>query len=184
MKQKNYTLKECRVFNQKQFGITTAVMKETFKNTECIELILPDEAHPWNMLHAVIEQYYKREYKRVQTIDITRTEMDRATIIMNEYKEWNSTYGQTQKEISDLKQENERLKVELNRLEKSTPVQSIALQKLLKITSVTEWGEITGDILDGLIKAMWHTEDISLSEQMICVRHLQKFFAELEKETN
>ena len=78
MEQKNYTLKECRMFNQKQLETTTAFMKGNFKNPECKVLVIPDEAHPWNILHSVIEQFYKREYKRTQIIDVARCEMERS----------------------------------------------------------------------------------------------------------
>ena len=38
MEQKNYTLKECRAFNQKQLEITTAFARGNFANAECKNL--------------------------------------------------------------------------------------------------------------------------------------------------
>ena len=81
MEQKNYTLKECRAFNQKQLESTTAFIKGNFANGECKELTIPDEAHPWNILHAVIDQYYKRESEIAQVIDNSNcTAIDEAAL--------------------------------------------------------------------------------------------------------
>lgn len=184
MEQKNYTLKECRAFNQKQLEITTAFARGNFANAECKELVLPDEVQPWNILHSVIAQFYKREYEMAQAIDMSRCEMNRAKKMIEDAKERNDLYWRMQKEIGDLKQENKRLQEELSQSEENLQEQPKALQELLLEASLTEWVDGMGEVLDSLIMAIDCTGSDGLTGSLRYTRSLQQFFIELEKEAN
>lgn len=184
MEQKNYTLKECRAFSQKQLEITIAFIRGNFADGECKELALPDEAHPWFILHAVIDQYYKREYDMAQSIDMARCEMKRAKDMIEHNKGLDDAYWKMQKEIGKLTKENEQLRVEATNRQKDIVEQPRALKELLQEASPIEWVDSMGGILDGLIMALDYSGWDRLTEQLSEARSLQRFFMELEKEAN
>lgn len=184
MEQKNYTLKECRAFNQKRLESTTAFIRGNFANGECKELVLPDEAHPWIILHAVIDQYYKREYDMAQSIDMARCEMSRAKDMIEHNKGLEDAYWKMQKEIGKLTKENERLMVEATNRQKDIVEQPKALKDLLQEASPIEWVGSMGEILDGLIITLDYSGCDGLISELSKARSLQRFFMELEKETN
>lgn len=185
MEQKTYTLKECRAFNQKSLELTTKFAKGNLKNGECKELTLPDEAHPWNILHSVIDQFYKREYGRAQLIDIARCELKEAKELLGEIKEQNNLYWKMQKEISDLKHENEQLKETLSHTDKSSQKQPKALQELMLQDAANGWAERLDDMQDDLITALEYGADGKrISGGLFTARTLQKFFIELAREIN
>lgn len=197
MEQKNYTLKECRAFSQKRLESTTAFIRGNFANGECKELALPDEAHPWIILHAVIDQYYKREYAMAQSIDLARCEMKRAKDMIEHNKGLDDAYWKMQEEIGKLTKENEQLMGENESLGRNPKSQSVeyeafhekgerleALKDLLQEASPIEWVDSIGEILDGLIMALDYSGCDGLIEQLSKARSLQRFFMELEKETN
>lgn len=184
MEQKNYTLKECRSFSQKRLESTTAFIRGNFHNGECEELVLPDEAHPWNILHAVIDQYYKREYAMAQSIDLARCEMKRAKDMIEHSKGLDEAYWKMQKEIGKLTKENEQLRVEATNRQKDIVEQPRALKELLQEASPIEWVDSMGEILDGLIMGIECTGCDGLISELSKARSLQRFFMELERETN
>lgn len=101
---KNYTIRECRAFNQECHGITTAFIRGNYSSyAEIKELILPNDSHPCNILYSLIDQFYKREYEIAQRIDIDRWEADRLSKVC-----W-----EMQRAIDRLTKENESLKSEI-----------------------------------------------------------------------
>lgn len=186
MEQKNYTLKECRAFNQKRLESTAAFIRGNFANGECKELILPDEAHPWVILHSVIEQFYKREYAMAQSIDMARCEMNRARDMIEHNKGMEDTYWKMQAEIGKLTKENERLKAEDEQpaLPTNEVEQPEALQELLQEASPTEWIGNMGEILDSIITAIDYSGSDGLTDSLRNARSLQRFFMDLGMELN
>ena len=184
MEQKNYTPKECRAFNQKSLELTNKFAKGNFKNAECKELILPDDVHPWNILYSVIDQFYKREYERAQLIDIAHCELMEAKELIADVREHNELYRNMQKEISILKQENEKLTEDISQMEKRVQEQPKALQELIDYCGIDELIDNTGEILDWLIRFYDHSSSKGLANPMFYTRQIQKFFIELEKEQN
>ena len=148
------------------------------------ELVLPDEAHPWIILHSVIDQFYKREYEMAQTIDMARCEMDQAKKMKEHQKGLDDAYWQMQKEIGNLRRDNERLKESLSQIEKSPQKQPEALTGLIDYYSIDELIDGTGEILNSLIMAFDYSGSDGLREPMKYTRALQRFFRELEKEIN
>lgn len=182
MEQKNYTLEECRAFNQKQLEITTAFIKCNFANAACKELVLPDGDHPWIILHSVIYQFYKREYEIAQAIDMARCEMNQAKKIREVAKERDDLYWKMENEIVDLRQKNKKLKAELSQSEKMAQEQPIALQELIDVYGIDGLIDGAGDVLDGLITAAEYSGSAGLLDPMRYTRALQGFFMKLEKE--
>lgn len=184
MEQKNYTLKECRAFNQKRLESTTAFIRGNFANGECKELALPVEAHPWIILHAVIDQYYKREYAMAQSIDMARCEMNQAKGMIEHSKGLDDAYWKMQEEIGKLTKENEQLRVEATNRQKNIVEQPKALKELLQEASPIEWVDNMGEILDGLIMTLDYSGCDRPISELSKARSLQQFFMELERETN
>lgn len=182
MEQKNYTLKECRAFNQKSLELITEFTKESLKNGECKELILPDEAHPWKVLHSVIDQFYKREYDRVQAISIARCELEELKELRNDVRAQSEKNSQMLQEMIDLKEENYQLKECINQLQERAQEQPNALQEIINEYGIDGLIDITGGILDGLIDAVDQSGCNWLIEPMKHARALQGLFMKLEKE--
>lgn len=187
MEQKNYTLKECRAFAQRQLETTNAFIRGNYNpEGESTVLVIQDEAHPWNILHSVIGQFYKRECAMAQSISIARCQLNHANELMNRSNEWDNAYWQMQKAIGELTKENERLKAEAEQpaLQTNEVEQPEALQELLQEASPTEWIGNMGEILDSIIMAIDYSGSDGLTDSLRNARSLQRFFMELGRELN
>lgn len=185
MKQKSYTLKECKVFNQEQRDYIQQFIRGNYDPTaEINAVVIPDDPHPWKILYSIIEQYYDREHKMAQSINFSRCEMERAQNIIKHNEGIQDIYWQMQNEMVDLRRDNERLKAELSQIEKRPQKQPEALQELIDIYGSDGLIDGIGDVLDGLITAAEYSGSDGLLESMRYTRALQGFFMKLEKEVN
>lgn len=185
MEQKNYTLKECKAYNQKQHDYIQQFIRGNYDpKAEFKPIVIPEDTHPWKILQSVIKQFYDRECEIASTISDARCEMERALNMIKHNEGMQDTYWKMQKEIGDLKRENERLKESLSQIEKSPQKQPEALTGLIDYYSIDELIDGTGEILDSLIMAFDYSGSDGLKEPMKYTRALQRFFRELEKEIN
>lgn len=183
MEQRNYTLKECRAFSLERRDYIQQFVRGNFDpKAELPVVTIPDEPHPWNILHSVIEQFYNRECGIAQALSDARCDKERAQRTIKHNEESQEAYWRMQKEIGDLRQANERLTEILSRTEKSPQKSSDALLGLLQEASPYEWADSMGDILDGLIMSLDYSGCDALANTLSYARTLQRFFMELGKE--
>ena len=182
MEEIKYTLKDCRAFNQKRLEETKAFIKGNFKNAECKELNLPDNAHPLFILRAVIDQFYKREYEMARDISAANCDMEKAKEMVAGCRIWDELFMKMQVEISRLQEENAQMRQKQQ--EKEPIGMPKALASLLMIERPKEWARSMDELVDRLIMALDYLESDMLSGDLYHVRTLHKFFIELEKEMN
>lgn len=88
-----------------------------------------------------------------------------------------------QREIDDLRQDNEQLKELLSRSEKSPQKRAETLSELTSVYGIDELIDGTGRILDCIIAAYNYSGCDGLAEPMAMTRELQRFFMGLGKKT-
>ena len=186
MEQKSYTLKECRAFNLEQHDYILQFIRGNYNpKAELKSIVIPDDPHPWKILRSVIKQFYDRECEMARTINFAHCEMERAQGIIKHNEGMQNTYWQMQKEIGDLRRENEQLKESLSQREKSPQRQPEALQELLQSDITSDWVERLDEIQDNLITALGYDMDgQSIGSCLYTARTLQKLFVKLDKEIN
>lgn len=178
-----YTLKGCKALNQERHNYIQQFIRGNYDpKAELKPVVIPDDTHPWKILQSVIKQFYDRECEMARTINFAHCEMERAQGIIKHNDGLQNTYWKMQKEIGDLRRDNEQLKESLSQREK-IPQKCGALAELIACYGIDELIEGTGDILDGLMIAFDYSDIDGLRESVKYARALQKFFMELDKET-
>lgn len=179
MEEHDYTLKDCIEFNERKFKSTLNVIRGNYVNKECKELALPDSFNPCNTLHYVIHEFYSRELERAAEIDTARCVMRELKEIKDINKQLNTNYWDMQKKTGELKDENSRLKSELE----SKSELPTFVKELLVCCDAREWVGILNGVIDNLIASLDIIEDGSVSNSLFYIRKIQDRFIELEEET-
>lgn len=179
MEEHNYTLKDCIEFNERKFKSTLNVIQGNYVNKECKQLALPDSFNPCNALHYVIHEFYSRELERAAEIDTARCAMRELKEIKDRNKQLNTNYWNMQKKEGELKDENSRLKSELE----SKSELPAFIKELLTHCNPQEWIIVLNGVIDNLIDALDVSPSDSVATSLFHIRKIQDEFIRLEEET-
>lgn len=156
----------CKRFNQEAKETLRDVIKARYgRSMEIPGIFLCGFKNPYKELKNVLSQHYNHSADMSHAI---AKEMDYLT------------------QIRQLTHDNSQLRLKVDKLEieseslKEERTYSVALSELLDISSIDEWIECLGNVLDDLISGMDTRTDCG--ESLYHVRTLQKFFIGLSKQ--
>ncbi|MDH6343338.1 hypothetical protein M2480_001327 [Parabacteroides sp. PFB2-12] len=161
---KEYTFEDLQKFNiEKRVSASEWIKGNYGRDCDTPELNLLNDPNPYNVLHDVIEQFYK----------VARSHYSQAVRVEG-----------MQKELQILRTELGRLHtVQPKEERKEIRTLPQPLQELFTQCSAEEWAEIMGHVLDLLILSLsWdEIDEESVKGQLYYIRVLQKFFLAMQK---